>query len=243
MKIGLGRLPRLGQEHAVSLADGRGARPGPVARRAKRHGADSRSSPATTGRFIPFQKNHHRGDRNRRYARPEPQTRRQRHAHGNDPRGRLPGFRGGGLRQHRSAGRSALLRRRPAAGRHGNRLRPHPSRRGIAEKAHSPPGTPGPATRARSAKDRDGGDGVGQAAARSPHDRRTAQGHPRIPAVCRKNSGGDRQHGRRRTASRTVHPMGDRDRARAGHSRGLGSGTLENDARGSRRVRKGNGPW
>ena len=134
--------------------------------------------------------------------------------HGDDPRGGLPGVRRGGLRQHRSAGRSPLVRRRPRAGRHGDRRQPHPPRRGLAEEAAAAPGTPAVGARARHAEDRAGGDGVGQAAARVAHDRGAAEGHPRVPPVEREAAAGDRQHGRRRIEAGAVHVAFDRRRCR-----------------------------
>jgi len=53
----------------------------------------------------------------------------------------------------------------------------------------------------------------------------------RFPAVLRKDPGGDRQHRRRRAASRALYAAYDRGRARAGRARRVGSGTLENVAR------------
>ena len=99
------------------------------------------------------------------------------------------------------AGRPPLVRRRPRAGRHGDRHQPHRAGRRATEEAAAPAGTSAVGARARHAEDRAGGDGVGPAAARVAHDRRAAEGHPRVPAAEREAAAGDRQHGRRRIAA------------------------------------------
>ena len=86
------------------------------------------------GQNLQPQKNHPRRHRNRRHAGPEPRPRGQRRPAGHDPRGRLPGPGRRRLRRPRSAGRSRLVRRRPPAGRHGDRRQPHRARRRVAEK-------------------------------------------------------------------------------------------------------------
>ncbi len=175
------------------------------------HTGQSAMAPIPDARFepllqnLPSEEGHARRHRTGRYAGPEPHARGQRHPAGHDPRGGLPGVRRGRLRRHRSGGRSPLVRRRPRAGRHGDRHQPHRAGRRAAQEAAAAPGTPAVGARARHAEDRAGGDGVGPAAARVAHDRRAAEGDPRVPAAEREAAAGDRQHGRRRIAAGAVH--------------------------------------
>ena len=92
-------------------------------------------------------------------------------------------------------------------------------------------GTPAVGARTRHAEDRAGGDGVGPAAARVAHDRRAAEGHPRVPAVERKAAAGDRQHGRRRIAAGAFHGAFHAGDAGDGRARRLGIGTVEDEPR------------
>ena len=82
---------------------------------------------------------------------------------------------------------------------------------------------------------------VGQAAPRVAHDRRAAEGHPRVPAAEREAPAGDRQHGRRRIAAGAIHGPFHAGAAGAGRSRRPGVGTVEDEPRGSGGVRRRDG--
>ena len=90
--------------------------------------------------------------------------------------------------RRRSGRRPPLVRRRPRAGRHGDRDQPHPAGRRSTQEALAAAGTSAIGARARHIEDRAGGDGVGQAAPRVAHDRRAAEGTP--PSGCSAKSPG-----------------------------------------------------
>ncbi len=89
---------------------------------------DSRSPRRAALPDLPSEEGHAGGAGTGRYAGPEPLARGQRRPAGDDPRGGLPGVCRGGLRRRRRPRSNAVLRRRPRAGRHGDRRQPHPPR-------------------------------------------------------------------------------------------------------------------